>query len=240
MGKSATGAYLRVIERPFAGSYEASAAPSLRLQNQPFLKEQGYMLRRRYRPDWVPESLVLEKDPLVCEDLIGTCSEVLDATRILDVAQVVLKMVKTDLTEVGISTFLTNESAKSYHTGPRGHPNVGLRFGREKKCGESARSNLPARTISSRQRRRDVVGREEGLDHVTSLSQDHAPIFTGSDWCADLEWRTLPGMFAGRPPLPPVDQMMNTPTPFTFGNSPVSSGLTLPLMNSLGGGPSRR
>ncbi|KAJ7363897.1 hypothetical protein DFH08DRAFT_949532 [Mycena albidolilacea] len=51
---------------------------------------------------------------------------------------------------------------------------------------------------------------------------------------------TLPGVFVGRPPLGALDQMMLTPTPFTFGNSAVSSGLTLPPLNSLGGGSSRR
>ncbi|KAJ7919965.1 hypothetical protein B0H13DRAFT_2319888 [Mycena leptocephala] len=32
---------------------------------------------------------------------------------------------------------------------------------------------------------------------------------------------TLPGTFAGRPPLSAIDQIMSAPTPFTFGNSPV-------------------
>lgn len=35
---------------------------------QPFLEKHGYMLRPRYRPDWVPEMLTSGKEAWDCED----------------------------------------------------------------------------------------------------------------------------------------------------------------------------
>jgi hypothetical protein len=37
---------------------------------QPFLEEHGYMLRRRYRPGWIPEMVTTKKKPYECEDSI--------------------------------------------------------------------------------------------------------------------------------------------------------------------------
>ncbi|KAJ7151731.1 hypothetical protein C8R46DRAFT_1357934 [Mycena filopes] len=77
---------------------------------QPFLEERGYMLRPRYRPGWVSENLRTGKDWWDCEDLIVQKKPgILDATRISDGAQVVLKMVDTRSTEVEILEFLNKD-----------------------------------------------------------------------------------------------------------------------------------
>ncbi|KAJ6463187.1 hypothetical protein DFH09DRAFT_1347319 [Mycena vulgaris] len=76
---------------------------------QPFLEEQGYRLRPRYRPGWISDTLRLGKGLLECEDSIVCWGGVLDATRIVDGVQVVLKVVPTVSTETDISEFLKNE-----------------------------------------------------------------------------------------------------------------------------------
>ncbi|KAJ7151724.1 hypothetical protein C8R46DRAFT_1304381 [Mycena filopes] len=77
---------------------------------QPFLEERGYMLRSRYRPGWVSEHLCTGKYWWDCEDLIVQKKPgILDATRISDGAQVVLKMVDTRSTEVEILEFLNKD-----------------------------------------------------------------------------------------------------------------------------------
>ncbi|KAJ6579219.1 hypothetical protein DFH09DRAFT_913548 [Mycena vulgaris] len=83
---------------------------------QPFLEQRGYMLRPRYRPGWVSEAETTGKDPHLCEDSIpaGSC-EILDATRICDGAQVVLKIVETVSAETAISAFLTSEPGAEKH-----------------------------------------------------------------------------------------------------------------------------
>ncbi|KAJ7139605.1 kinase-like domain-containing protein [Mycena epipterygia] len=83
---------------------------------QPFLEKQGYMLRRRYRPGWISEVLTLGKSPWHCEDSISTRGRVLDATRISDGAQVILKMVEMISTETTVSKFLANEPGADNHT----------------------------------------------------------------------------------------------------------------------------
>ncbi|KAJ7743241.1 hypothetical protein DFH07DRAFT_964178 [Mycena maculata] len=76
---------------------------------QPFLEQEGYMLRPRYRPGWVPEVLRLGTFFLRCEDAIPSFGEVLDATRISDGTPVVLKVVEALSPDTLISSFLTNE-----------------------------------------------------------------------------------------------------------------------------------
>ncbi|KAJ7780684.1 hypothetical protein DFH07DRAFT_949911 [Mycena maculata] len=49
----------------------------------------------------------------------------------------------------------------------------------------------------------------------------------------------LPGIFSGQPPFRTMDDLMNTATPFTFGNSTSRSGLTLPPLNPQAEGSSR-
>ncbi|KAJ7023878.1 kinase-like domain-containing protein [Mycena alexandri] len=89
------------------------------MRYQPFLEERGYMLRPRYRPDWVPQMLTPGKIPLECEDAISSKvrfgGPVLDATRISDGAQVVLKMVRTGSMEVHISELLARHPGAKKH-----------------------------------------------------------------------------------------------------------------------------
>ncbi|KAF8182124.1 kinase-like domain-containing protein [Mycena galopus ATCC 62051] len=85
--------------------------------HQPFLESRGYMLRRRYRPGWIPDVLT-GKTLLQCEDCLMTSDEVLDATRISDGAPVVLKIVTTFSPDTRISWFLTNEPGAEHHAVP--------------------------------------------------------------------------------------------------------------------------
>ncbi|KAJ7865291.1 kinase-like domain-containing protein [Mycena olivaceomarginata] len=85
--------------------------------HQPFLESCGYMLRRRYRPGWIPDVLA-GKSVLHCEDSLGTSAQVLDATRISDGAPVVLKIVATFSPDTRTSWFLTNEPGAEHHAVP--------------------------------------------------------------------------------------------------------------------------
>ncbi|KAJ7685980.1 hypothetical protein B0H17DRAFT_940873 [Mycena rosella] len=101
---------------------------------QPFLEHNGYMLRRRYHPGWVSEAQTTGKGEFECEDsshLQSTKGRVLDATRISDGMQVILKFVETASEEAAISAFLTNEPRAEKHTLPvlqliplSGHPEL--------------------------------------------------------------------------------------------------------------------
>ncbi|PIL35983.1 hypothetical protein GSI_01643 [Ganoderma sinense ZZ0214-1] len=63
--------------------------------HQPWLQEQGYMLRPRYHPDWKPTWAGTKKDSDDCEDgHISNRLGVMDARRISDDHVVVLKKVK--------------------------------------------------------------------------------------------------------------------------------------------------
>ncbi|KAJ6482835.1 kinase-like domain-containing protein [Mycena vitilis] len=85
---------------------------------QPFLEESGYMLRPRYRPGWVSEMRTAGKGSWECEDSIPTWGGVLDATRIIDGTQVVLKMVQTMSTELFMAEQLKKYPEASKHTVP--------------------------------------------------------------------------------------------------------------------------
>ncbi|KAJ6560390.1 hypothetical protein B0H19DRAFT_1028047 [Mycena capillaripes] len=79
---------------------------------QSFLEESGYMLRPRYRPGWfLPHGI----GPWESETAIASERLVLDATRIADGAQVVLKIVETCSPETDIGRFLTNEAGAPAH-----------------------------------------------------------------------------------------------------------------------------
>ncbi|KAJ6594737.1 kinase-like domain-containing protein [Mycena capillaripes] len=80
---------------------------------QPLLEERGYMLRRRYRPGWIPSPRHLRH--FVTSLSAGAA---LDATRICDQAQVVLKIVKTESLEVRLTKFLTDHLGASKHVIP--------------------------------------------------------------------------------------------------------------------------
>ncbi|KAJ6507304.1 hypothetical protein C8R47DRAFT_1239109 [Mycena vitilis] len=80
---------------------------------QPWLEQHGYMLRARYRPGWVPS---WHKDPKSYppdyEDFWAADRfQVMDATRMSDGAQVLLKKIETEVHphEVDICNFLSSE-----------------------------------------------------------------------------------------------------------------------------------
>ncbi|KAJ7743784.1 kinase-like domain-containing protein [Mycena metata] len=78
---------------------------------QPFLQERGYILRPRYRPGWVPESLLQGKNVWECEDSFPQFHRgILDATRISDGVQVVLKMVDRMSAEIQIPELLSKHT----------------------------------------------------------------------------------------------------------------------------------
>ncbi|KAJ6558347.1 kinase-like domain-containing protein [Mycena capillaripes] len=80
---------------------------------QPFLETHGYMLRPRYRPGWF---LPVGMGPSSSETAIA--ADVLDATRISDGAQVILKMVQLFSADTYISCFLTKEPGAQKYTLP--------------------------------------------------------------------------------------------------------------------------
>ncbi|KAJ7685848.1 kinase-like domain-containing protein, partial [Mycena rosella] len=85
---------------------------------QPFLEEHNYLLRPRYRPGCVSE-VTLGSSPLECEEAIPAVGfEVLDATRVSDGAQVVLKVIRTTSTEAEIAAFLRSTPRAEQHTIP--------------------------------------------------------------------------------------------------------------------------
>ncbi|KAG2364056.1 kinase-like domain-containing protein [Suillus spraguei] len=64
-------------------------------QQYQWLKSQGYLLRPRYAPDWVPSWEVSKRDPLVCEDgQVMRFGRIMDATRLSDGLYVSLKVIK--------------------------------------------------------------------------------------------------------------------------------------------------
>ncbi|KAJ7202546.1 kinase-like domain-containing protein [Mycena pura] len=87
--------------------------------HQPYLEARGYMLRPRYRPGWVSEAIRLGKSVFQCEDSIAAHEcWVLDATRISDGAQMILKIVELSSPDVTISSFLANEPGARNYTVP--------------------------------------------------------------------------------------------------------------------------
>ncbi|KAJ7724501.1 kinase-like domain-containing protein [Mycena metata] len=86
---------------------------------QPFLEEQGYMLRPRYKPGWVAACLSnKEQDPFCFEDSVPGSPRVLDAKCMSDGADVVVKVVPTSSMEVCIAMFLTNCPDAEKHSLP--------------------------------------------------------------------------------------------------------------------------
>ncbi|KAH7332949.1 kinase-like domain-containing protein [Rhizoctonia solani] len=60
---------------------------------QPYLLSKGYRLRPRYQPDWVPSWKNTGMSPAYCEDSIDSMPvRILDAMRITDERQVIIKM----------------------------------------------------------------------------------------------------------------------------------------------------
>ncbi|KAI1785359.1 kinase-like domain-containing protein [Ganoderma leucocontextum] len=89
---------------------------------QQYLESRGYMLRRRYHPDWQPS---WKLDPSIrardAEDSVSTHmlrSSLMDATRIADGKLVLLKRIGTESTELSIAQQL---SSPEYRSDPRNH-----------------------------------------------------------------------------------------------------------------------
>ena len=104
-------------------------------QHYEWLRGQGFLLRQRYAPDWVPSWQGKELDPLWYEDARGSkvgtfntnndhlihvnCGAkhpcILDATRISDGAYVILKIISQSLHpyEVEIGRFFSSEPLRS-------------------------------------------------------------------------------------------------------------------------------
>ncbi|KAG9123586.1 hypothetical protein FRC07_014637 [Ceratobasidium sp. 392] len=73
---------------------ERSEAENRWVSLQPYLLSKGYQLRPRYRPDWVPSWKATGENPLDCEDNPSSVPlRVLDATRVGDERQVIIKMI---------------------------------------------------------------------------------------------------------------------------------------------------
>ncbi|KAJ7620603.1 kinase-like domain-containing protein [Mycena polygramma] len=106
-------------ELPYANAWTSLVDDELEwARYQPFLEQHGYMLRPRYRPGWVSEMLTTGKGPRECEDSIPTWGGVLDATRIIDGVQVVLKMVETFSMDVFMAEHLKIYPDAHKHTVP--------------------------------------------------------------------------------------------------------------------------
>ncbi|KAJ7512956.1 kinase-like domain-containing protein [Mycena galericulata] len=85
------------------------------VDSQPFLLAQGYQLRPRYQPDWVPSWTVKKNFYREYEDKLSVHKKrVLDATRIHDGKKVILKRLETDGDEIAIVKYLD-----SVRTDPR-------------------------------------------------------------------------------------------------------------------------
>ncbi|KAG8724770.1 hypothetical protein FRC09_014406 [Ceratobasidium sp. 395] len=73
---------------------ERSDAENRWVSFQPYLLSKGYQLRPRYRPDWVPSWKATGASPYDCEDSTNSLPvRVLDATRVDDNRQVVIKII---------------------------------------------------------------------------------------------------------------------------------------------------
>ncbi|KAL5492948.1 hypothetical protein ACEPAI_4396 [Sanghuangporus weigelae] len=78
---------------------------------QRMLERHGYLLRPRFRPDWVPSWLNTAKRPLLCEDGLFTrfLPFIIDAERLSDGLKVMLKVVDRDSKEAQIGTYLSSQ-----------------------------------------------------------------------------------------------------------------------------------
>ncbi|EED77210.1 predicted protein, partial [Postia placenta Mad-698-R] len=81
-----------------------------------WLQEHGYLLRPRYKPDWVPSWQGTKKDYSDCEDgLMIEHACIIDATRLSDDTQVSLKEISTDIHpfEADIGRYLCSEELRN-------------------------------------------------------------------------------------------------------------------------------
>ncbi|KAJ7112949.1 kinase-like domain-containing protein [Mycena epipterygia] len=84
------------------------------VDNQPFLLAQGYQLRPRYHPEWVPSWTLKTNFYQEYEDALSVHqNRVLDATRLQDGKKVILKRIETDGDEISIFKYLSDPSMRS-------------------------------------------------------------------------------------------------------------------------------
>ncbi|TCD66664.1 hypothetical protein EIP91_001082 [Steccherinum ochraceum] len=80
-----------------------------------YLEAHGYVLRQRYRPDWVPSWLNTGFAPYSCEDSIMSLEDqILDAVRLRDNLTVAIKIVSSASEEITIARLLSSaESSRN-------------------------------------------------------------------------------------------------------------------------------
>ncbi|CAE6524467.1 unnamed protein product [Rhizoctonia solani] len=92
---------------------------------QPYLLSKGYQLRPRYRPEWTPSWKGTNLDPISCEDSGNALPiRTLDATRLSDNLQVMIKMViPSDDDREGEEELdiLRRFSSEPYSANPKNH-----------------------------------------------------------------------------------------------------------------------
>ncbi|KAL6303405.1 hypothetical protein BKA93DRAFT_341682 [Sparassis latifolia] len=82
---------------------------------QPYLEENGYLLRPRYRPEWSPSWLKMNVTPAFCEDSISlVVHDIIDAVREADGGLVALKSVEKGGNEVHIAQYLSSPELRSH------------------------------------------------------------------------------------------------------------------------------
>ncbi|EGO02260.1 hypothetical protein SERLA73DRAFT_86540 [Serpula lacrymans var. lacrymans S7.3] len=90
------------------GQYDLNRSEQVWRDLQPTIKEQGYQLRPRYQPDWIPSWLGTNLDPMFCEDAIRPIvPHVIDANR-TDGLVVSIKRVSKTSNEITIGQSLSS------------------------------------------------------------------------------------------------------------------------------------
>ncbi|KII88221.1 hypothetical protein PLICRDRAFT_110166 [Plicaturopsis crispa FD-325 SS-3] len=90
------------------GDYELNTSERKWRDLYTTFKQRGYILRRRYDPNWTPSWIGTNLDPTWCEDSIRPIVyNVIDATRIAG-GQVAIKLVENNTPEVRIAQYLTS------------------------------------------------------------------------------------------------------------------------------------
>ncbi|KII88218.1 hypothetical protein PLICRDRAFT_110998 [Plicaturopsis crispa FD-325 SS-3] len=90
------------------GDYELNTAEKKWRDLYNHFKQRGYILRRRYEPNWTPSWIGTNLDPMWCEDSIRPIVyNVIDATRVAG-GQVAIKLVENNTPEISIAQYLTS------------------------------------------------------------------------------------------------------------------------------------
>nr|VWP01474.1 N/A [Ganoderma boninense] len=107
----------RQAELTRQGVYDLMPSELFWQSQQQFLKERGYVLRRRYLPGWHPSWVGTNLDPTYCEDSIQLNKyNVIDATDIHNNHRVSIKHTRRDTEEIEIGRFLASIHDSRNHT----------------------------------------------------------------------------------------------------------------------------